>query len=495
MYTAHRQRVLNVVLAVVATTMVVVWLLYGLVGHRIVAYAYGSGSPIVDRLMSGRAGTPLQAYLDRADAVMLMATLRGILVLALLALLKRPAALRRVSLSCAVVILVAVVALEVKPSLAYAVGLDSVNYYMYQNILVPDAEFIYRSRPLLHTAIRESGDARLFGVNSPRAMSEWTTDEEGFRNASAVPSCEVVLIGDGMLNSGRTLSETFGSNAGKHLGRCVANLGVSGHGPFQYVRTFERYGVPKRPAYAVFAFNEGNDIQDIDKFNAWTARSATSFWGGYEIAITNPFVRLQLAARQTLQRVRYELWFRAAGLAFRHSGAAHPRAAELAWIRLPTQSVVPMVFVDRQQTQSTDEIQRTQNWQQIRSLLVRFGTVCARHDISPVILFIPTAAHIYAQYSTKESGTEWLMMRDEQIRARENLETAVARLSGELGMRFVSLTGPFEEAAKNGAVLYDSFSVHLTPQGTDIGAAYLADMLKAFDGGPPHSAGPGHAIR
>jgi hypothetical protein len=179
-----------------------------------------------------------------------------------------------------------------------------------------------------------------------------------------------------------------------------------------------------------------------------------------------------------LRRAQDEVWLHAATAVFRNSGAAHPLAGDLAWVRLPTQTTFPIVFVDRQQTQSADEIQGTQNWNQIRSVLSRFRTLCAEHEISPVILFVPTAAHIYAQYSTEQSGAAWLQTRDEQIRAKENLETAVARLSGELGMRFVSLTGPFEHAAKNGAVLYDSFSVHLAPRGTDIGGAYVADMLK-----------------
>jgi hypothetical protein len=476
------QRVVSVVLVLGATTVATVWLMYAAFGHLIVKYAYGTDAHIVDLLMSGRASTPLQSYLDRADTLMLTMSLRAISALAVLAFLKAPRAASVIIGSSAVVLLMVITALEAKPSLAYAVGLDSVEYYMNKNLLVPDEEFVYRSKPLLRITTRQSVDARPFGVESPPAATEeWATDEEGFRNAHAVRSCDVVLVGDGMLNSGRTLSETFGSSVGKHLHRCVANLGVSGHGPFQFVRTFERYGLPKRPAYAVLAFNEGNDLQDVEKYNAWRAGSPTSFWGGYEIAISNPAVRLGVAARQAVRRARNEVWLQAASGVFRNSGAAHPLAGNLAWVRLWGQAEFPMVFVDRQQVQSAAEIRKTQGWAQLRSLLSRFRTLSVEHEITPVILFVPTAAHIYAQYSTERSGTAWLEMRDEQIRAKENLETAVARLSGELGMRFVSLTAPFQRAAKNGAVLYESFSVHLTPLGTDIGGAYLADTLSALD--------------
>jgi hypothetical protein len=484
----HRlQRVLNLVLVLGVAMMVAAWLLYGAFGHRIVEYVYRSDSQLVGRVLSGRAETPLRSYLDDADTLMLMATLRAIPVLALLALLKRPKTLVRLTVSCAVVLLVVVTVLEAKPSLAHAVGLDSVDYYMYRGILVPDAEVVYRSKPLLHVTLRQPGNPRLFGVDEAPALSEWTTDEEGFRNARATPSCHLVLTGDGVLNFGRTLPETFGSNLEKHLSRCVANLGVSGHGPFQYVRTFERYGIPKRPSYAVFVLNEGNDLQDIDKHKAWQRGAAKSFWGGYEIAISNPVVRVGVAVGQTVDWARDEVWQHAASMIFKNSGALHPFADDLAWIRLPTQTEFPMVFIDRQQTRSADAIQSADNWRDLRTLLSRFRLLCNEHEIIPVILFVPTAAHIYAQYSTDKSGAAWLQVRDAQVRAKQNLEIAVSRLSDELGIRFVSLTAPFEEAARNGKLLYESFSAHLAAAGADDGAAYVASVLNTVEREPPHT--------
>jgi hypothetical protein len=483
----RRQRVLNLALLVGAVTIASAWLVYGLFGHRVVAYAHGSDSEILGRLMSGRAATPLQSYLDSADTLMLAATLRAIPVLILLALLKRPAALVRTAVSCAVVLLVVITALEAKPSLAYALGLGSVDYYRYQSILEPDAELVYRSKPLLDTVVRQPLDPRLFGIEASPAVSQWTTDREGFRNARAVQSCDVVLIGDGMLNFGRTLPETFGSKIEKHLGRCVANLGVSGHGPFQYVRTFERYGIPKRPAYAVLVFNEGNDIQDIDKHNAWNAGSVASFWGGYEIAISNPVIRVGIAVRQTLRQAEGEVWRHAASAIFKSSGAAHPLAGDLAWVRLPTQAEFPIVFLDRQQTRPAESLQTAESWDHLRRLLSQFRTVCAEHGITPVLVFVPTAAHIYAEYSTDRSGAAWLEVRDEQIHAKENLEIAFTQLSNELGFHFISLTAPFEQAATNGGVLYELFSAHLAPEGADRGAAYLANVLNAIDRDTGHS--------
>jgi hypothetical protein len=372
------------------------------------------------------------------------------------------------------------VSLDARPQLAHIVGLDSVEYYGYRNTLLPDADLVYRSKPFVRSRVYESLDARPYGIDTIPTTSEWATDEEGFRNVRTAASCDVVLIGDGMLSSGRTVAETFGSRVEHHLRRCVANLGVSGYGLFQYLHALERYGVRKRPAHAVLAFNEGNDVQDIEKYTAWKSGSSASLSGGYEISISSRAMRLRVAARQTLNHFRGKLWQHAASAVFEDSGVARPLAGDLAWIRLPTDAVFPMVFIDRVPTQSTDAIQRTENWQQIKTLLSRFHALCAEHDISPWVLFVPTAAHIYAQYSTDRSGRDWLQVRDEQVRAKENLEVALAQLSAELGISFISLTAPFEAGAKNGAVLYDSFSVHLTAKGADIGGQHLAEALAAL---------------
>jgi hypothetical protein len=432
----------------------------------------------------------VETYVDRADAFMLTATFWAISILALIAALKRPLALLKVGALLALIVVSVLISLDIRPQLAHMVGLDSVEYYSYRNTLLPDAELVYRSKPLVRSRVYESGDGSPYGIDTAPTPSEWASDEEGFRNARAAASCDVVIFGDGMVNSGQRLAETFGSRVEHHLRRCVANLGVSGYSPVQYVSAFARYGIPKRPIYAVLAFNEGNDLQDMEKYAAWKAGSPTSFWGGYEVAIANPLMRLRTAAGQTLNHFRGRLWRHAASAIFPHSGTAHPYEAELAWVRLPNHSEFPIVFIDRVPTETPDAIQKTKNWQQFRTVVSKFRALCMEHRIIPSIVFIPTAAHIYAQYSTDRSGKRWLQVRDEQVHAKSNLELAVARLSAELEMPFVTLTAPFEAAAATGAVLYDSFSVHLTAQGADVGAQHVAAALAALDDRPGQGRRP-----
>jgi hypothetical protein len=153
-------------------------------------------------------------------------------------------------------------------------------------------------------------------------------------------------------------------------------------------------------------------------------------------------------------------------------------AGNLATVRLPTNLTFRIAFIDIAGPQSSDEIQETDNWSELKRLFLKFKALCVEHGIVPIILFIPTAAHIYAEYSTDQSGVNWLRTRNQQIRVKKNLENAIVQLSNNLNIKYVSLTPAFESAAKNGLQLFDSFSVHMTLQGTEVAGAYVARTLQ-----------------
>jgi len=493
-----RRGLLTTCLAGAASAMLVLWTLYGAFGHRVITYVYtsdhGAFAGIANRLMGQRSQTPLVDYLVRADTLVLTASLRALAVLAVAIVLV--AAIKRVRIvlyGVPVVLsvgLVLLAVLELYPPLAYALNLDAVEYYTYKNILVPDSELVYRTKPLLHVGLLESGDAGPYGIKAARTASDWVTDDEGFRNPRALSSTDVVLIGDGMLNSGLTWEETFGARLEKHLhGLKVANLATSGHGPFQFVRALEVYGVGKQPKLAVLAINEGNDLQDVEKYLQWKAGAPRTFTGGYEVGIANPFLRLRTALSQTWKLVSQQCWDIAAAGFFSAVGnrqARYPLARDLAMIRLQGRDAFPMIFVDRQDTRPADALQSAAEWRHLVGLVSRFKTICHDHGIVPAMLFVPTAAHIYAEHSTDQSGPGWLSLRAGQIAAKMNQETAVANLSAQLGIPFISLSAPFEEAAARGEVLYDAFSVHLTPRGTEVAGVYVAgkvaDLNARLDG-------------
>jgi hypothetical protein len=198
------------------------------------------------------------------------------------------------------------------------------------------------------------------------------------------------------------------------------------------------------------------------------------------VSVGDPVLKFKMVGSQLWKYARDETWHAAARGVFGALGgspALRPMAGHLAMVKLQDVTF-PMVFIDREDTRSPAEIESSGNWRRLTDLVAQFKAVSLQHDIRPVILFIPTAAHIYAEYSTPESGPEWLKVRGEQIAAKMNLETSVARLSRDLGVPFISLSPPFEAAAREGKALYDWFSVHFTPKGIDVAGAYVADRLK-----------------
>jgi hypothetical protein len=104
---------------------------------------------------------------------------------------------------------------------------------------------------------------------------------------------------------------------------------------------------------------------------------------------------------------------------------------------------------------------------------------CDENGISLIVMYIPAAAHIYAEYSTKQSGENWLQMRDEQIHAKNNTEEAMRHVVEELDIEMMSLTPVLEEAARQGKLLYYPLDPHWNPEGTEIAARYVAETLKS----------------
>src|SRR5262249_19688141 len=94
---------------------------------------------------------------------------------------------------------------------------------------------------------------------------------DGFRNNSTKGFADVVAIGDSYIAFALNEADTFGKRLEKLSGLTVVNLGVGGYGPFQYLEVLKRYGIKRKPKYALFGFYEGNDISDIRQYLHWKA--------------------------------------------------------------------------------------------------------------------------------------------------------------------------------------------------------------------------------
>jgi hypothetical protein len=135
-------------------------------------------------------------------------------------------------------------------------------------------------------------------------------------------------------------------------------------------------------------------------------------------------------------------------------------------------------FAYRNDLRPPDKIQSSPEWQALTRILQEFKAVSNANGIVPVVVFIPTAAHIYTGYSTAQSGVNWLRIRDAQMRARANVEESMIRLTRELQIRLIDLVPALDLAASNGRLLYYPFDTHWNSEGRQVAAEVVAKAIE-----------------
>ncbi len=430
------------------------WVLYGFFGHRVIESLYQSDS--IKFVMGERRLIPLADYLVRADRKVLVITFSLITLLLslllLVAFIKKPGEL---TLSCFVFFLCSFLLfcfLEVFPSLARPLRLHIFDYYRDRDFRIADETLGYRNKPLLHLKIhnvKTQLHSSLYDVEEEPRTLEWVINRNGFRDRSDGQFSDVVLIGDSFIESGWNEADTFGKRLEKHLpGWTVANLGISGYGPYQYLEVLKRYAIQQNPRIVFFCFYEGNDPWNIGEYQRWKesgsslaayAPGSKGFWGRYLIVLSEAWRSLETRAWTTAELVLKKIT---------QSQYLYP---DVAVVKLPNGNIHKMVFADLHDAISTEKLLRTGEWQELRKILSQFKNISVKHRITPVILYIPMTSSVYAEYSTEESGMNWRLIRENQILWSKNIENALLSLSRDVGLESVNLTDAFRPAASAAA--------------------------------------------
>ena len=76
-----------------------------------------------------------------------------------------------------------------------------------------------------------------------------------------------------------------------------------------------------------------------------------------------------------------------------------------------------------------------------------------QNQVVPLLLYIPGATEIYAEYSTLESGSNWLRVRESLVATSGSNEEAVRRLAKRLGIELINLVPAYKEAARTANAL------------------------------------------
>jgi hypothetical protein len=465
--------------------------LYGLLGHQLIKAMYKSESiEILNNLMDGRTVTPLERYYQAADSAMRAGTLWVIgLFLAFIVVVRKPFGVALFVSSFFFFSLLLFCLFELSPSLVRLLNLDHIPYYELRHELIPDEVLVYKHRPF-HSSKQIphfKGDkySPLYGVEVPSMIYESaTTDEDGFAYSNSNGPSDVLVIGDSYMEFGLNKEDTFARRLERNSELRVANLSVGGYGPFQYLEVLKRYGIKRKPQYALFCFFEGNDLGDLRNYLTWkkTEHSRWRIPNGYlqttTTSLSGSFLQRYLVALDQTSGFLKDMVFTGAQVIFNNNSAdargIHP---DLAVLNLANKNY-RVLFFYKNRSQPADEALNAEVWKELRNILLEFKATSAANSITPIIVYIPTAAHIYAEYSTDESGENWLRRRQEQVAAKANTEKAMSTLAKEINLELISLTPTFEASAAEGKLLYYPFDSHWNSEGREVAAVHVAQSLK-----------------
>ncbi len=357
---------------------------------------------------------------------------------------------------------------EWKPAWTRFFGLRQLHYYALRERYIPDATLVFRVRPFFKIISHGyKGDLYKdsYGVRvDPGKGAEYFYDQNGFRNSSEKESYDLIVLGDSYMDVGHTEQDTFSKRLEKHANLTAMNLGQGWYGPFQYPEVLKKYGLAKKPKVALFCFFEGNDLRDVQEYIRW--KNGGNYYH-FNLTSKNFLHRYILALRSLAGFGKKKL--REAVRANSH--------ADLANIRLRNKDYKAIIHYRANEKQAV-EILRSQEGEGLRRLIEEFKDICETRHITPLIVFIPTKSHIYAEWTDGKSGERWLAARAGEIRNKANVEKAVGQICEEVGIPFINLTPLYESLAREGVLLYYPFDTHWNSEGRETAARFVARELK-----------------
>jgi hypothetical protein len=306
-------------------------------------------------------------------------------------------------------------------------------------------------------------------------------DGDGFRNPPGRSLANVVVVGDSFIEAAQVAEpELMTAQFARLTGCTTANLGRSGYGPQQELAVLRRYALGRRPRTCVWAFSEGNDLQDVIAYESYRrdlhwilqGRRAESLYGR---SLTRN--ALALVIRQWVRPEPRRPARPYSGRFVDHSGR------ELA-----------MYFATGVQHGDGDPPlprERAPELDRVRAILAEAHALCQRNQIEFVVLFIPSKFRVYRSVCAFDPDSPCLSWPVDGL--PDALAAVAAAVSPDV--KFLDLTPGLQAEAAEGALLYFPDDPHWTAEGHRAAAGALARFLRfsRSRGAPPiaiRSTGP-----
>jgi hypothetical protein len=290
-------------------------------------------------------------------------------------------------------------------------------------------------------------------------------DSDGFRNPPGLNPVDVAVIGDSLIEGVHVDEpELITTHLARLTGRTVANLGRSGYGPEQEIAVLRRYALGRRARTCVWAFYEGNDLQDLHEYESqrkqlqWILQSSRS-----ESLYGRAFVRNALA-------FTIRTWLR--------PEPRRPARLFTGWVDDRSGQPVPIYFGSGVQHGDGDPPlprEHAPELGRVQSILAQAHALCRQHGAELVVVFIPSRFRVYRGVCAFDPDSLCRSWPVDDLPGA--LGSAVAAVSADI--RFLDLTPRFQAEASGGALLYLPDDPHWSAAGHRLAAQALADSLRS----------------
>ena len=335
----------------------------------------------------------------------------------------------------------------------------------------PDSSLLWVHRPGQRIVGRSKGDmVDWLRIDTRRRYPiNVTYDRWGFRNPRDLDTADVVLIGDSFLEwSIVPTDDLVSSRLERKLGVTVMNLGQAAYGPQQELEVLRRYGLARRPKVVVWFFFEGNDLQDVPRYEQFRRE-----WGGAPVG-GGSFRERSFTANVavTLRRM----------LKSRRSGADGDEARRRSCQVRPGGVPRTLYFAYAGLPLSPAD---SAALQQVKRIVAQARQATDSADARFLLAFIPTKFRVHedqCEFPVDGYGRTW---------SPSDLPAGLATWADSAGVPFLDLTTAFRTAAHHEPLTYFEDDGHWTSEGHAVATEAVAAFLRRQDWvAPSDSMGP-----
>lgn len=326
-----------------------------------------------------------------------------------------------------------------------------------------DLLFIREPNQRLRLMFRGADLDGLSGAASARIYQrDAMLDGDGFRNPPGLTKARVAIVGDSFIEGLQVDdSELVSARLAELLDAPVANLGRTGYGPQQELEVIRRYGLKRQPQTIVWAFYEGNDLQDVRSYEDQRRRVIKS--------------RADSASRHRAARSfarNAALWMLRAW----NAPPATPARLRAGTFIDQAGAEIDVYFScgvhegDPDEALGRAESDETKRFQEILS---QAQAICQERGIDLIVAFVPSKFRVlrdFCRFDADSPCPDWPL--DE---LPEAVERAARAASPEIG--YLDLTPALRSRAKAGALPYLVDDTHWSPEGHQAAAAALAELI------------------